>query len=163
MDEKKLDVEIKQRTLICADIETVYHNLTTAEGLNQWFTIESFVSDTPGGRIYFNWISKRNNITMGSIKDEGIVLEIDPPSIFSFQWHPDGSHYATTVRFELEESPEGTIVQVTEHGFNNTKSGRRAFMGCATGWGEALTLLKFYTEYGLTYTSKNKNEWVSRS
>jgi hypothetical protein len=24
-------------------------------------------------------------------------------------------------------------------------------IGCATGWGEALTLLKFYLEHGLTY------------
>jgi len=35
--------------------------------------------------------------------------------------------------------------------FKNTLSGRKAYMGCASGGGETLTLLKFYAEHHLVY------------
>ncbi|QEE17545.1 SRPBCC domain-containing protein [Promethearchaeum syntrophicum] len=153
-----LDTEIIQRTLIRGDIGKIFTLLTTSEGLNEWFTAESFVAKSPGGRVYFKWTSDRNNITQGIIEDEGKVLEREFPNHFKFNWHPDNSSYATTVTYELIESPKGIIVRVSESGFHNTESGRKAFMGCATGWGEALTLLKFYVEHGITYISELSNK-----
>ena len=149
-----IDTVIVQRTLIRGDIKKIFMLVTTSEGLNQWFTSESFVANSPGGRIYFKWTSDRNNITQGIIEDEGKVLEIESPYHFKFNWHPDNSSYATTVTYELSESSTGILVSVSEFGFHNTESGRKALMGCATGWGEAITLLKFYVEHGITYISE---------
>jgi len=42
-------------------------------------------------------------------------------------------------------------LRLQEHGYQDTPTGRKAFADCACGWGEALTLLKFYVEYGLKY------------
>ncbi len=49
------------------------------------------------------------------------------------------------------EVKEGTVVSVKEHGYQDSTEGHVRCLECATGWGEALTLLKFYVEHGLRY------------
>jgi len=68
-----------------------------------------------------------------------------------FQWSPDNPTYVTTIEIDLEPSDEGTILRLQEHGFRNTPGGRAAMAECAAGWGEAVTLLKFYVEHDITY------------
>jgi uncharacterized protein YndB with AHSA1/START domain len=145
----KLDAVINQTTLVRAKPEIVYNALTTAEGLDSWFTTGSFVEARPGGKIIFRW--KNWGPEQISGEDGGPVLEAPPPARFVFQWHPDDPSYATTVKVDFEAVSEGTIVRLREQGYEDTPSGRRAFADCASGWGEALTLLKFYVEHGLTY------------
>jgi hypothetical protein len=55
------------------------------------------------------------------------------------------------VSFTLEPFKSGTILTVIETGYSNSERDVRACLGCATGWGEALTLLKFFIEHGITY------------
>jgi uncharacterized protein YndB with AHSA1/START domain len=147
--EKQLDMEIIHATLVKEAPERVYQAFTTAEGLDSWFTRGSYVDPRPGGRISFRWEDWGPERISG--EDGGPVLEAIPPACFVFQWHPDGDSYATTVEVSFEAVPGGTIVRLKERGYQNTPSGRRAFANCASGWGEALTLLKFYVEHGLTY------------
>ena len=52
-------------------------------------------------------------------------------------------------KFEAVEN--GAIIRLREYGYEDTPSGRRGILECAAGWGEALTLLKFYVEHGITY------------
>jgi uncharacterized protein YndB with AHSA1/START domain len=78
-------------------------------------------------------------------EDGGPIIEALPNQRFVFQWQPGES--PSTVAFELEPRGAGTVVYVTESGYSSWIG----LIGCATGWGEALTLLKFYLEYGLTY------------
>ena len=42
-------------------------------------------------------------------------------------------------------------MRLREHGYPEAQKGMAGFMSYATGWGEALTLLKFYVEHGLRY------------
>ena len=86
-----------------------------------------------------------------SEEDSGPVLEARRPLRFVFQWHPDGPDYATTVEVDFQAEGDLTIVRLCESGFRDTSAGREAFANCAAGWGEALTLLKFYVEHGLRY------------
>ena len=51
----------------------------------------------------------------------------------------------------FEEVEGGTVVKLKEYGYEDTEEGHRRCLECATGWGEALTLLKFYVEHGITY------------
>jgi uncharacterized protein YndB with AHSA1/START domain len=148
---KIFDTEIIHSTLIKAPIEKVYDALTTSEGLDSWFTQGAEVDRKPGGKIHFRWKTERADVTGGIIEDGGPILEVNRPTHFAFQWHPDNKSYATTVHFKLEEDEKGTIVIVQEHGFENTPKGRKALIGCATGWGEAITMVKFYLEHGITY------------
>ena len=62
------------------------------------------------------------------------VERIEPERLFSFRWHPaaidpkvDYSKEATTtVEFRLEDAPEGTLLTVTESGFQSLPAARRA-------------------------------------
>jgi len=79
------------------------------------------------------------------------VLEAHRPSRFVFQWYPDQSFYATTVEVDFKAREGGTVIRLREYGYEDTSSGRREMLECACGWGEALTLLKFYVEHGIRY------------
>jgi uncharacterized protein YndB with AHSA1/START domain len=142
-------LEINHSTIIRADPMRVYNALTTSEGLDAWFTSGARVSALSGGEILFRWVNwGPDHITT---EDGGPVLDATPPLRFVFQWHPDLPDYATTVEINFRPTEDGTIVSLREHGYADTESGLSAMLSCATGWGEALTLLKFYLEYGLHY------------
>jgi hypothetical protein len=57
----------------------------------------------------------------------------------------------TTVEMDFVEVEDGTVVSVKEYGYADTLEGHRRCLESAVGWGEALTLLKFFCEYGLRY------------
>jgi len=140
---------ITHATFIRTDPSRIYNALTTAECLDAWFTSGSRVESHPGGEIFFNWVDwGPDHITTA---DKGLVLEAIQPNLFVFQWHPDLPEYATTVEINIYQVENGTIVRLREYGFADTASGYKAMISCAAGWGEALTLLKFYLEYGLRY------------
>ena len=136
-------------TFIHANPMQVYLALTTPQGLDAWFTTGASVQAIKGGEINFRWVNWGPDHI--STQDGGSVLEAIPGERFVFQWHPDVPDYPTTVEINLTFKDGGTIVSLREHGFAATPSGLQAMVDCATGWGEALTLLKFYLEYGLHY------------
>ena len=143
------DQALTHSTFIRANPRQVYQALTTAQGLDAWFTTGASVHAAQGGKIHFRWVNwGPNNI---STEDGGPVLEAIPGKRFVFQWHPDTLDYTTTVEINLSFKDGGTIVSLCEHGFAATPSGLQAMIDCPTGWGEALTLLKFYLEHGLRY------------
>ncbi len=144
-----IDVPISHDVLIRAERERVYDALTTSEGFDSWFTTGASIDARPGGQIILRWKDwGPDHITA---EDGGPVLEAIRPERFVFQWHPGNPGYTTTVEITLEPDERGTIVRLREHGYHNTPEGRKAFATCATGWGEALTLLKFYVEHGVRY------------
>ena len=51
----------------------------------------------------------------------------------------------------FEKVAEGTVIRLREYGYHDTPSGIKAMLECAAGWGEALTLLKYYVEHNLLY------------
>jgi uncharacterized protein YndB with AHSA1/START domain len=147
--EDSLDIETRHAVLIRADRERVYNALTTAEGLDGWFTTGASLDTEPQGSIVFRWQNwGPDHITT---EDSGTVLEVQRPERFVFQWDSDDPDRAVTVEFDLEGSAEGTIVRLLEYGYHNSPVGLKSLVEHAVSWGEALTLLKFYVEYGLRY------------
>ena len=148
MSEGLLDTEISHATLVRAPRERVYDAVATAEGLDGWFTTGAEVDPRPGGAIHWRWRDwGPDRVTA---EDAGRVVEATPPERFVFEWHGQGEP-ATTVELTFEEREDGTVVRLRERGYLDTPAGRRGLMNCSTGWGEALTLLKFYVEHGLRY------------
>ncbi len=143
------NLQLNHRTFIRSDPLQVYQALTTSDGLDAWFTTGSSVIAVPGGVIHFRWDNWGPDHI--STEDAGTVLETIPPVRFVFQWHPELPEYATTVEINLTPTDGGTIISLNESGFADTPSGIAALANCAAGWGEALTLLKFYIEHGLHY------------
>lgn len=104
----------------------------------------------PGGEIGFCWKAWGPHAI--TAEDGGPILEAKRPRRFVFQWSPDNATYRTTVEFDLTPRDFGNaVVTVRAHGYHDTPQGRKALLGCATGWGEVLTLLKFYVEHRIHY------------
>ncbi|HEX6718365.1 MAG TPA: SRPBCC domain-containing protein [Pyrinomonadaceae bacterium] len=135
----------------CTYIETpvsrVYETLTTSIGWDGWFTQGATVDLRPGGHIQFRW----NNFGGGrwTTEDGGAVVDVELDTTFSFQWSPAG--HPTTVTFTLKSLGLGTLVTLRETGYGSNIEDLNVALACAVGWGEALTLLKFYLEHGITY------------
>lgn len=145
----KFSTPIKHSVYIDAPPARVYETLTTKAGWDAWFTTEMELDLKPRGKIHFRWESwGPEKVTVG---DEGTITEFGENSYLSFQWHPQGKDRPTTVEFRLVPMGKGTHLKLKEDGFLDTPEGHRSFNSCATGWGEALTLLKFYLEEGLVY------------
>jgi uncharacterized protein YndB with AHSA1/START domain len=134
---------IRHSVYIDAPVETVYRTLTTAEGWDAWFTDGSEIDASPNGEVLLRW----NEFGPSRItaEDGGAVLEAERNRRFVFEWEPGDT--ITTVAFTLIPHASGTILELEESGYETLTS----YMECAAGWGEALTLLKFYLEHGVTY------------
>jgi uncharacterized protein YndB with AHSA1/START domain len=141
--------QISYATLVRASPEKVYDGIATAEGLDGWFTTGATVDARPGGEIRFRW--KDWGPDRVTLEDGGPVLEAARPKRFVFQWSPDDPSYSTTVSIDFEPVEAGTVIRLTESGYHDTPGGRRKMLDCAGGWGEALTLWKFYVEHGIRY------------
>jgi uncharacterized protein YndB with AHSA1/START domain len=85
---------------------------------------------------------------------EVVVQKMEPARLFSFTWHPyavdpnvDYSHEPPTlVEFTLERTAVGTLLVVTESGFDAIPIARRAeaFRMNEGGWAEQLTNIESY-------------------
>jgi len=127
----------------------VYDAIATAEGFDSWFTSGFEVEAHPRWKIIFRWRKwGPNKVDQDSA---GEVLDARRPERFVFQWRPDNPSYATKIEIDFETIKDGTVIRLRESGYHDTPSGRAALLECAAGWGEALTLLKYWVEHGLRY------------
>ncbi len=142
MPDQKLANGVDQKVFIKAPREKVYDAFATAEGLDRWFTRGSRVDARPGGALLFRWVD------WGAEKDitadvPGKVLEAKRPERFVYEWGEPGSE--STVEIVLEAREGGTLVRLREYGFRRLEG----LIDNAGGWGEALTLVKFWIEHGI--------------
>lgn len=149
---KLLNEMIKQRTFIAATPEKVYDTITSAKEWDSFFTNGMVLEPRPGGKCEFSW--KDWGPDFYTLKVPGKIVEIEKPGKFVFHWGPEEK--ATTVSFELTAEHGGTVITLTERGYKDTSEARAMMLECASGWGEALTLLKFYIEEGIVYKGPGK-------
>jgi uncharacterized protein YndB with AHSA1/START domain len=140
MPEKRPDLETKHKMFIRAPREKVYDAFATAEGLDGWFTRGSRVDARPGGAMLFKWVDWGAEQDI-NVEAPGRVLEAKRPERFVFEWGGPGSE--STVEIVLEEREDGTLVRLREYGFRKIEN----VIENAGGWGEALTLVKFWVEH----------------
>ncbi len=146
--ETKLMVpEIEMKTFINASPERVFECISTAGGWDSWFTQGTELDPRPGGHLMFRW--KEFGATRTKLEMKCTIVDIIPERKFIFQWSPSGSK--TTVTLSVEKRGDGCIITASEKGYELNEKSLWQFMDCSTGWGEALTLLKFYIEHGITY------------
>jgi uncharacterized protein YndB with AHSA1/START domain len=140
---------VQHRAFINAPVATIFRLLTTAEGWCGWFTSQAVVEPRAGGRIRFEWSDFGPDHYTAT--DEGRVVEVLENRRFSFTWSP--AQHETLVAFSLEPRGDGCMLSVEESGYHAAGEDVAVALSVATGWGEALTLLKFYAEHGLRYGS----------
>ncbi|MCC3357162.1 SRPBCC family protein [Bacillus sp. REN16] len=141
--------EINHKIYIKVAIEEVYKTISTAQGWNAWFTDKTTleINRDGTGEIRLRWTNFGSE--QENIDDGGKILEATPNKRFVFQWSPGEQN--STVTFNLEPYKDGTLVVLNETGYTNSDKDVKACIGCAVGWGEALTLLKIYLEHGIVY------------
>lgn len=137
---------IERKTLINAPRSRVWRALTTAEDFSKWFSADFEGSFEPGKRL--DMVSKH---PCGNNAQFYLIIErLEPEHTFSWRWHPGaakpGEDGSTLVEFRLEEVEGGTLVTVTESGFDQIWLARRAkaFEGNTRGWEIQLESLKQY-------------------
>jgi uncharacterized protein YndB with AHSA1/START domain/GNAT superfamily N-acetyltransferase len=135
------------KVLVKAPPERVWDALTTAAGLDGWFTTGASVEPKPGGLIVFRWEGWGPDDFTGTY--EGTVVEALPPERFVFRWPVDARTYDTTVEIDLEARGGTTLVRLCEHGFAEGPGGLRDMLDRSAGWGEALALMKLFVEHGV--------------
>jgi uncharacterized protein YndB with AHSA1/START domain len=142
--------EIRHSVFIRAPREKVWTAFTTPKGLDGWWgTRGSEIDLRPGGKLRLHWRGWGAEQDINADVD-CVILEVTPPTRFVYQWG-DTPADMTTVEFDLEDRPGGTLLRLREHGFAPTAKGRQSFEGNSLGWGEVSILLKFYVEHGLSY------------
>lgn len=143
--------KIKQRTFIAVPPEKVYDTITSADGWDAFFTTGMEIDPVPGGKMVWRW--KDWGPDFYTVEVPAKVVETERPNKFVFEW---GSERRTKITFLLEARHGGTVVTCTEEGYFDTDKDRAMILECASGWGEAVTLLKFYLEHGVVYTPPEK-------
>jgi uncharacterized protein YndB with AHSA1/START domain len=132
---------IEKQVSLKADRARVWRALTRAAEFGQWFRVKLEGEFRPGQRI-------SGQITYPGyehLRFDADVQQMEEPRYFSFRWYPysDKSKYPeefeaqTLVEFWLEDSGEGTLLKVSESGFDKLPPGERrdeAFRMNSGGW-----------------------------
>ena len=127
----------------------VFDLLATPDGVNEWFTRSTTIDPRPGGSIVFRWQDWGPTHFAGEIP--GAVVEWSRGTRFVFTWRADSGGYDTSVVVTFEPREGGTLVHLTEKGYEDSPVGLQDLLNRAQGWGSVLTLLKFYAEHGIIY------------
>jgi len=136
---------IEKRIELKADIATVWRALTDHEEFGQWFRVKLDGPFIPGEVA-------RGHVTYPGYethKWEATVQTMEPERLFSFTWHPYAIDPAidyrqepvTLVEFRLQPNNGGTVLVVTESGFDAIPKERRfeAFRMNDHGWAIQMT------------------------
>ena len=133
-----------------APISRVWQALTDHTQFGEWFRVKLDAPFQPGQ-------PSTGHITHPGyehVRWEATVQKIEPEHTFSFTWHPyaidpavDYSHETPTlVEFTLSPTPTGTLLRVTESGFENIPAARRAeaFLKNGGGWAAQMRNIEAY-------------------
>lgn len=144
---------IENQVTIRAPRSKVWKALTTPSEFAQWFRATLDVNEFRPG--------ERANAVSTYPGHEGVtffleVVEKVPESRFTWRWSPGAKAIEpapqedpyTTVVFELEEVQGGTLVKVTESGFDKLSLARRAkaFAYNTQGWAIQIKNIRDYVE-----------------
>jgi uncharacterized protein YndB with AHSA1/START domain len=135
---------IEKRVLLKAPVSRVWRALADYHEFGKWFRVKLDGPFVPGqisrGQVTFPGYEH--------IRWEAVVQKVEPERLFSFTWHPysvdpkiDYSKEAPTlVEFRLEETSSGTLLLLTESGFDKILGNRRleAFRMNDGGWTEQM-------------------------
>ncbi len=152
---------IEKKVLLRAARERVWRAISDAKQFGSWFGVEFDGPFAPGVRLTGKIVPTTADAEVAKTQEpyrgkafELFVDRIEPMTLFSFRWHPfaidpaiDYSNEPTTlVKFELEEAAQGTMLTITESGFDGIPLARRATAFAANdgGWQAQTRLLEKY-------------------
>jgi len=141
---------IEKRIELKATVSRVWRALTDYREFGEWFRVRIDGPFVPGE------VSSGNITWPGyeHYKWEAVVKAMEPERLFSFTWHPyaldQSRDYSqetpTLVEFRLEPTAVGTMLTVTESGFDKIPADRRAeaFRMNDGGWAQQVVNIERY-------------------
>lgn len=141
---------IEKRIELKAPVARVWRALTDYKEFGEWFKVDlerPFVpGETTRGRITYPGYE---HLVM-----EVVVQKMEPERLFSYRWHPSATEPnadyskepSTLVEFKLEQTGDGTLLLLTESGFDAIPAARRdeAFRRNDGGWTEQMKNIESY-------------------
>jgi uncharacterized protein YndB with AHSA1/START domain len=131
---------IEKQIELNAPVSRVWRALTDYREFGEWFRVNLEGPFVPGEIA-------RGKMTYAGYEHvtwQAIVQKMEHEHLFSFTWHPYAldqsvdysTESPTLVEFRLEPTPTGTILRLTESGFDKIPAGRRpeAFRMNDRGW-----------------------------
>ena len=135
---------IEKRIELKAPVSRVWRALTDYREFGEWFRVRLDGPFLPGqvshGQVTYPGYEH--------LKWEAVVEKMEPERLFSFTWHPYAidpkmdysKEPPTLVEFRLEKTATGTLLLLTESGFEKIPGDRRlvAFRMNDGGWTEQM-------------------------
>jgi uncharacterized protein YndB with AHSA1/START domain len=152
---------IEKKILLRAPHERVWRAISDAREFGHWFGVDFDAAFVAGARLTGRIAPTRVDAEVAKSQQpyagkpfEIVIDRIEPMRLFSFRWHPfaidpaaDYSKEPTTlVVFELQEVAGGTMLTITESGFDRIPLERRAkaFAANDSGWQAQTRLIEKY-------------------
>ena len=148
-----MDNRIEKRIELKAPVSRVWRALTDYREFGEWFRVKLDGPFVPGQ-------VSRGQITYPGyehVKWEAVVQKMEPERLFSFTWPQPKSlgkdrptdysgEPTTLVEFRLEKTASGTLLVLTESGFDKLPGDRRpeAFRRNDGGWTEQMKNVEKY-------------------
>ena len=145
-----MEPRIEKRIELKAPVSRVWRALTDYREFGEWFRVKlegPFVV----GQVSRGYITHPG---YEHVKWEAVVEKMEPERLFSFTWHPYSvdpkidysKEPPTLVEFRLEKTANGTLLLLTESGFDKIPSHRRpeAFRMNDGGWTEQMKNIASY-------------------
>lgn len=141
---------IEKQIELNAPVSRVWRALTDYQQFGQWFRVNFESPFVPGQ-------TTRGHITYPGYEHlamEVVVTRMEPEHLFSFTWHPHAidpkkdysEETPTLVEFRLEKKGNGTLLFLTESGFEGIPEDRRltALRSNDSGWTQQMKNIENY-------------------
>jgi len=152
---------IEKKILLHAPRNRVWRAISDSKEFGSWFGAEFDGPFAAGARLSARIVPTKVDPEVAKMQEphsgktfEITVDRVEPMRLLSFRWHPfaveEGVDYskepATLVVFELREAEGGTLLTITESGFDRIPLERRAeaFSSNEQGWEAQTTLIEKY-------------------
>jgi uncharacterized protein YndB with AHSA1/START domain len=146
--------KIEKRIEFNAPVSRVWRAISDHREFGEWFRVKLEAPFAVGKEA-------RGNILHPGYEHivwKAVVQKIDPERVFSFTWYPYAidptqdysGETPTLVEFRLEKSGTGTLLTLTESGFDQVPAGRRdeAFRMNDGGWAQQIKNIERHVSGG---------------
>ncbi|HSY12570.1 MAG TPA: SRPBCC family protein [Verrucomicrobiae bacterium] len=145
-----MENRIEKKIELKAPLSRVWRALTDYREFGEWFRVKLDGPFVPGqvSSGHITWPGYEH------LKWEAVVQEMEPEQYFAYTWHPYAvdpsvdysTETPTLVEFRLEKTADGTLLTVTESGFEDVPSERRdeAFRKNEGGWAQQMKNIESY-------------------
>ena len=152
---------IEKKILLRATRERVWKAISDADQFGAWFGVSFDGPFNAGARLTGRIVPTTVDSDIAKLQEphagkpfEFTVERIEPMQIIAFRWHPfaiePGVDYTkeptTLIVFELSEAKDGTLLTISESGFDQIPLARRAaaFKANDGGWAMQTMLIAKY-------------------